>query len=303
MAMGWDRLRVLDAVARTGSVTQAATALHMTGPAVSQQLRRIEAEARTKIVVPEGRGLRLTAKGEVLAGYARQVADAMQRAENDLHRDETYVDHLRVAAIASAIRSVLGSKLTAFHREYPRVRVSVEDGETADHLDRLAAGAIDLVLAESWSASPLRLPTGVVAEQITREALFMAIPSDHPLRSHGSLSIRDLAGERWATCARGSDAHTALEQVARRHGVDLDVSFYVADHLTQLALVREGLAVACVPIPAEDRDPRVAYLPLDTELHRDILLLERAQTASLALQALKTCLVDGSRTASTAVAP
>ncbi|PDP88586.1 hypothetical protein CQJ94_06195 [Glycomyces fuscus] len=292
MTVGWDRLRVLDAVARTGSVTQAATVLHMSGPAVSQQLRRIEAEARTKIVVPDGRGLRLTAKGEVLAGYARQVADAMQQAENDLHRDETYVDHLRVAAIASAIRSVLGSKLAAFHREYPRVRVSVEDGETADHLDRLAAGAVDLVLAESWSASPLRLPTGVVAERITREALFIAMPGDHPLRSHDPLSIRDLAGERWATCARGSDAHTAIEQVARRHGVELDVSFHVADHLTQLALVREGLAVACVPIPADSSDPRITYGRLDTELHRDILLLERAQTASLALQALKACLVD-----------
>lgn len=301
--MGWDRLRVLDAVARTGSVTQAATALHMTGSAVSQQLRRIEAETRTKIVVPEGRGLRFTAKGEVLAGYARQVAEAVQRAENDLHRDETYVGHLRVAAIASVIRSVLGSKLTAFQREYPRVRVSVEDGETGDHLDRLAAGAVDLVLAESWSASPLRLPTGVIAEQLTREALFIAVPGDHPLCSRGSLSIRDLAGERWATCAQGSDAHTALEQVARRHGVELDVSFHVADHLTQLALVREGLAVACVPIPAEDGDPRIACLPLDTELHRDILLLERAQTASLALQALRTCLVDGSRTASAGVAP
>ncbi|WP_223839787.1 LysR family transcriptional regulator [Nocardiopsis deserti] len=291
MNMEWGRLRVLDAVARTGSVTRAATVLHMTGPAVSQQLRRIEAEARTKIVVPDGRGLRLTAKGEVLAGYARRVADVMQQAENDLHRDEAYVGHLRVAAVASAIRSVLGSRLAAFHREHPRVRVSVEDGETAEHLDRLVAGAADLVLAESWSPSPLRLPAGVVAERITREALFIAVSSGHPLRSHGSVGIRDLAGERWTTCAQGSDAHTALEQVARRHGVEIDVSFHVADHLTQLALVREGLAVACVPNPAGDSDPHITCLRLDTELHRDILLLERAQTASSALQALRACLV------------
>lgn len=283
---------MLDAVARAGSVAQAATMLHMTGPAVSQQLRRIEAEARTKVVVPDGRGLRLTAKGEVLAGYARHVADAMQQAENDLHRDETYVDHLHVAAIASIIRNLLGSKLIEFHREHPRVRVTVEDGETSEHLDRLVVGSIDLVLAESWSASPLRLPTGVVAEQITREALFIALPGHHPLRSRGRLSIGDLDGERWATCAQGSDAHTALEQVARRHGVELDVSFYVADHLTQLALVREGLAVACVPRPDDSNDPKIAYLQLDTDLHRDILLLARTQTASLALQALRTRLVN-----------
>ncbi|MFC4333584.1 LysR family transcriptional regulator [Salininema proteolyticum] len=286
MTIGWDRLRVFDVVARTGSVTHAAAALHMTGPAVSQQLRRIEAEAGAKIVVPDGRGLRLTAKGRVLADCARQVADAMRQAENDLHREEEYVDHLRVAAIASSIRTLLGAKLTGFLNAHPRVRVTVEDGETADHLGRLTAGLVDLVLAESWSTSPLPLPAGVVAERIAREDLFIALPSGHALLSEPRLSVHDLAGERWATCAQGSDAHTAIEQMARRHGVELDVSFYVADHLTQLALVREGLAVACVPRSGEEADSSVTFRRLDTELHRDITLLSTDRTHSLALQAL-----------------
>ncbi|WP_029767263.1 LysR family transcriptional regulator [Haloglycomyces albus] len=284
MNLDWDRLRILNVVARTGSVKDAAGALHMTGPAVSQQLRRIEAEAGATIVVPDGRGLRLTTRGRLLADYAHQVADIMQRAENDLHRDETYVDHVRIASVASIIRGLLGDKLTDFLRDYPRVRVTVTDGETSDHLEQLAAGSMDLVLAESWSTVPLSLPAGVVSRNVGRDDLYIALPTDHPWQSKKCLSIRDLAEARWATCAQGSDPHRAIEQIARREGIELDVSFHVADHQTQLSLVRRGLAVACLP-QAHDMSS-VVYLPLDTEVYRDLLLLSTDEVHTLALQAL-----------------
>lgn len=286
MTLGWDRLRIVDAIARTGSVTHAAANLHMTGPAVSQQLRRIESEIGVKVVEPDGRGVRFTAKGKILAGYACQIAELMQRADNDLHRDDTYVDHLRVAAIASIIRAVLGPTLSSFWQSYPRVEVTVEDGETAGHLDRLKDGSLDLALAESWSASPLHIPAGVASQRIAREELYVALSADHPLASRSSVSLHDLVDERWATCAEGSDAHTALQQLARKHGVELKVSFFIADHLTQLSLVREGVAVACLPLPAGDQDRAVRYLRLESALHRDLLMLHSTGTHSLALQAL-----------------
>lgn len=258
----------------------------MTGPAVSQQLRRIESEIGVKVVEPDGRGVKFTAKGKILAGYARQVAELMQQADNDLHREDAYVAHLRVAAIASTIRGILGPTLSSFWQSYPRVEVTVEDGETVSHLDRIKDGSLDLALAESWSASPLHIPSGVTSRRIAREELYVALSTDHPLASRSSLSLHDLADERWATCAEGSDAHTALRQLARKHGVELTVSFFIADHLTQLSLVREGIAVACLPRPAGDQDATVRYLRLDSALHRDLLMLSSTRTHSLALHAL-----------------
>ncbi len=287
MNIEWGRLRVLDAVARTGSVAHAAAMLHMTGPAVSQQLRRIEAEAGTKVVVPEGRGVRLTAKGRLLAEYAHRIAELMRQAENDLHRDEARVDHLRAASIASIVRTLLATSMPAFLREHPRVRVSIEDGETVDHLEALVMGRFDLVLAESWSASPLRLPAGVRAHRLAREPLCLVLPADHPLRERAPLDIRDLSGERWAVCARESDMHIALAQSARQHGIELDMSYHVADHITQIALVRAGLAVACLPGPSDlAEESEVVYRPLDPAMHRDIVLLTNDRTPSLALKAL-----------------
>lgn len=289
MTVEWSRLRVLDAVARTGSVTDAAAVLHMTGPAVSQQLRRIEAEAGAKVVMPDGRGVRLTAKGQVLAEYAREVSDLMRQAHNDLHRDEAQVDRLRVGALASIIRGLLAARLPAFQHRYPRVRVSVEDGETTDHLEKLGADRLDLVLAESWSASPLRMPAGVRVQKVDRQPVCLALPAEHPLHDRQQLDMHELADERWATCAEGSDAHTALTQTARQCGIEPEVSYYVADHVTQLSLVRAGLAVACLPQPDSlSEESGVVYRSLAPPMHRDILLLSSDRTASIALEALAT---------------
>lgn len=287
MSLEWSRLRVLDAVARSGSVTRAAALLHMTGPAVSQQLRRIETEVGAKVVEAEGRGVRLTSHGALLAEYARQMAELMQRAENDLHRDEPIVGHIRVAAIASIIRTLLIDKLPSFQRAHPSIRVSVEDGETQNHLPWFVDGRCDLVLAESWSTAPLELPPGLWVRRIFSEPVCLALPSDHRLAGRKQIDIRELDGERWATCARDSDAHQALTQIARRQGVEPDVGYHVADPLTQIALVREGLAVACLPESSAIRHAEGAIgLPLLPEVRRDALLLARDRTLPAATEAL-----------------
>ncbi|GAA2087496.1 LysR family transcriptional regulator [Brevibacterium salitolerans] len=274
MSLEWSRLRILDAVARTGSVGRAAALLHMTGPAVSQQLRRIEAEAGIRVVIPDGRGVRLTSAGRVLAGYAAQVADLMTRAENDLHHGEELVGRVCMGVLASFLRTPLADALASFQRMHPRVELRVEDGETAAHLALLTGGRLDLVCAESWSISPLELPTGVTARTLSRETAWIALPEQHRLRGRERLDFVDLAAESWVTCARDSDGHRALVQAARITAVEPEVRHFVADRSTQMALVRAGLAVACIPSSAQPEDGEgVVFRPLAVDLHRQILLL------------------------------
>lgn len=287
MNMEWSRLRVLDAVARTGSVRRAATLLHMTGPAVSQQLRRIEAEAGIRVVIPDGRGVRLTGEGRLLAGYAGQIADLMAQAENDLHRSEELVGRVCVGALASVLRTPLAEALATFQRRHPRVDLRVEDGETVGHLEQLADGHLEVVLAESWSTAPIRLPAAATARELFRETVWIALPQGHPLCGKERLEFSDLATEGWATCAKGSDDHQALVQAARSAGTELEVRHFVADHSTQIALVRAGLAVACIPSAARpEGGDEVVFRPLVTTMHREVLLLASDRTVTRAVEAL-----------------
>lgn len=278
---------MLDAVARTGSVTGAAALLRMTGPAVSQQLRRIEAEAGARVVVPDGRGVRLTSEGRILADCAAQVSGLMQQAENDLHRHDELVGRVCVSALASIIRGPLARELPDFQRRHPRVELRIEDGETPDDLERLAGGRLDAVFAESWSPAPPHLPPGVCAHRFAREEVWIALPEGHPLSTREGLDIDDLASETWASCARGSNGYESLTQIARRRGIELDVRHFVDDHATQLALVSTGLAVACIPVSGDPpATPGVAYRRLEPRIHRDILLLTAERTLPLAVEAL-----------------
>ncbi|MGR6089950.1 MULTISPECIES: LysR family transcriptional regulator [unclassified Brevibacterium] len=291
MRLEWSRLRILDAVARTGSVNQAAALLHLTGPAVSQQLRRIEREAGTHVVVADGRGLRLTDAGRTLADYARQVTELMQRAENDLQHDEV-TGTVKIGAIASSIRDLLAPRLAQLGSLHPDMTVSIEDGETDDHLKRLAAGHLDIVIAESWTNAPLSLPAGIVSTDLTRQTAYVAAPSGHWTASVTDVDITDLAAEVWSTCARDSRDHEALVQAGRTRGIELDVRHFVADPLTQLSLVVGGLALACLAYstPPADTD-EVVFRRLIPGTERTILLLTDDRVAPRAVETVRGALL------------
>lgn len=165
----------------------------------------------------------------------------------------------------------------------------IEDGETASHLDQLASGRLDVVLAESWSPSPLQLPVGINAQRLSQETAWIALPELHPAHAKTHIGLADLATEVWAACTPESDEHDALTQFARRNRIELDIRHFVADHVTQLALVRSGIAIACVPGPAKKPDaPGIIYRKLMPEMTRNILLLTNDRTHPRHVEALIT---------------
>ncbi|WP_233625170.1 LysR family transcriptional regulator [Actinoplanes sp. ATCC 53533] len=100
------RLRALHAVASYGTVLAAAEALHCTPSAVSQQLAKLERETSATLIEKDGRRLRLTEAGRVLAGHAERVLSSVDEAEAALaaHRD-TVIGRLTVAAFATGGRA------------------------------------------------------------------------------------------------------------------------------------------------------------------------------------------------------
>ncbi|MCL2582370.1 MAG: LysR family transcriptional regulator [Streptosporangiales bacterium] len=219
---------VFAAVVRHGSVHAAAEALHVTGPAVSQQLRRLEREAGCPLVTRDGRGIRLTHAGRVLAESARTMADTAAQGAADLAQiSELVAGPLRIGAVASAIRALVPQALLELANEYPGLEPEVRDGESEDMMPDLAAGRLDLVIIESWTHAPARIGPGVRAQTVARERALLAVR---------------------ASCPAGSETQEALVQLLRSQGFsDASVRYHVADFSTQLQLVAAGLTVALIP--------------------------------------------------------
>src|SRR5438093_13306706 len=122
------RLRVIDAVARHGSVTAAARELSYSQPSVSHHLARLEAETGAQLLQRVGRGIRLTPAGQLLAGRAAEILGRVDAAEAELsaHVGLT-AGRVRLAGFASAISSLMPAAVAVLAARPPNRGSSLND--------------------------------------------------------------------------------------------------------------------------------------------------------------------------------
>src|ERR1700704_564840 len=119
------RLRVLDALARHGSVPAAAQELHYSQPTVSHHLARLEAETGAQLLQRVGRGIRLTQAGQLLAGRAAEIIGRIDAADAELsaHVGLT-AGRVRLAGFSSAIASLVPRAAAGLAQRHPGLQIS-----------------------------------------------------------------------------------------------------------------------------------------------------------------------------------
>ncbi|MBE9373649.1 LysR family transcriptional regulator [Saccharopolyspora sp. HNM0983] len=293
----WERLRVFAAVAEHSSITAAADALHLTRPAVSQHLRKLERETGSALVEPDGRGIRLTNAGQVLAATAHSVTAAINDAERDLANiQDRIVGPLHVGSVASALRSFVVDALREVTEQHPQVAPTVRDGEVIDLIPQLRARRLDAVVLESWSGWPARMPPGVVLTELLTEQVQLAVPADHPLAARPVVHVENLHGQRWASCPPGTEGYEALVQTMRARSIDVEVDFCAADYTTQLSVVAAGMAVALIPgIARPAQAAGVRFVPCEPAVHRTVSVATAETRTTPAVRTFVTALQAAAR--------
>ncbi|QBI51918.1 Hydrogen peroxide-inducible genes activator [Streptomonospora litoralis] len=288
---------MLDAVAVHGTVAQAAQALHVTPSGVSQHLNKLDRETGHRLLEPDGRGLRLTHAGRVLAEHAATVMAQVGAAESDLAdlREET-LGPLRIGSVGSAVRTLLPGALAELADAHPRLIPSVRDGEVIDMMPLLLRGELDLLLVESWANRPVFLPAGLAVHPLVDEEVRAAVSARHPLADRERIGLAELAGTPMASCSPGTEQHEALVQALRGQGVEPDVRYLLDEVPTQLALVAADLAAALVPEMAQrPAPPGVRFVPLESPLRREITAVWRSDSESPPIRACVNALSDRGR--------
>src|SRR4029453_2954580 len=142
-----NRLRVIDAVARSGSVTAAAKELHYSQPSVTHHLARLEAETGAQLLQRVGRGIRLTHAGQLLADRAAEIIGRVDAAEAELsaHVGLTAA-RVRPCRFSSALGSFVPAAIAALSRDSPGLEISLTDLHPPEALELLRAGQIDVAV-------------------------------------------------------------------------------------------------------------------------------------------------------------
>src|SRR5687768_10800426 len=133
------RLRVIDALARLGSVTAAAKELHYTQPTVSHHLARLEAETGAQLLQRAGRGIRLTPAGQLLASRAAEIIGRIDAADAELSAHVGLsAGRVRVASFSSVIGSLIPRAVAALTERHPGLQISLTSAQPPRHMSYCA---------------------------------------------------------------------------------------------------------------------------------------------------------------------
>jgi len=150
------QLKVLAAVARHGSVTEAARELHYSQPSVSHHLARLEAATGARLVQRAGRGIRLTPEGRLLADRAAEIAGRVDAAAEELAAQVGLrAGRVRLAAHASALSTLVPKAAASLAEAHPALELSLVDRHPVEALDMLRRGELDAALVFQHAGAPL----------------------------------------------------------------------------------------------------------------------------------------------------
>jgi DNA-binding transcriptional LysR family regulator len=277
-----ERLRVIHAVWASGSVGGAADSLHVTTSAVSQQVARLEREVGQQLVERQGRGIRLTVAGELLARHAAELLTHVERVEAGLaeHRGAV-AGRVAIAAFATAARGLLPGVLVDLRSWYPDLAVSLSEREPHEAIPALLRGDLDIAIVQDWSDDMLAVPDGLSQRHLLDDPFEVALPADHRLADRDRIRMTELADEDWIGWSTGQICHDWLTRTLAKHNVAARFAHTASEHATQLALVAAGLGTAIIPrLGREPAPPSVRFVPIDPSPTRRIFAVWRSSTVA-----------------------
>ncbi|MGP4110656.1 LysR family transcriptional regulator [Streptomyces sp. 4N509B] len=260
------RLRVLVAVAREGSITAAAEALHYAQPSVSHHLARLEAEAGVVLVRRAGRGVVLTEAGRLLVERAEEILGRVEAAQAELAAHAGLrTGRVRLAAFPSALATLVPPAAARLAARHPGVALALTEAEPPEALTALRNGEVDAALV--FEHDPDERPgdrRNTTLTPVLQEPLYVVTAR---AEARGT-DLAAYAERSWiAGCER---CRARLVEVCVRAGFAPRITFETDDYVAVQALVADGLGVSVLPhlALAAHRNPAVVALRLPGERRR-----------------------------------
>jgi DNA-binding transcriptional LysR family regulator len=242
------RLRVLRAVAASGSFSRAADALSYTQSAVSQAIATLEAEAGATLIERDRRGVRPTAVGAALVAHADVILADLEAAETELAAIVGgHGGHLRMASFPTAGSTLMPLAIARFAADRPEVDLSLAEGEPEEIVPRLRGGEFDLALVFEFRDAGERLDAGLRRLDLLEDLMYVALPAGHRLADEPRLRLEDLRGESWVQTSAASPCARHVVRSCHGAGFEPNVSFESDDYQTVQGLVAAGVGVALIP--------------------------------------------------------
>jgi LysR family transcriptional activator of glutamate synthase operon len=268
--MELDQLRSFVAVAEARSFTRAAALVHLSQPAISRQIGRLEKELGAELFERYGRRVECTANGQLLLPLARTIVSRADEAAR-LIREHVGMVSSRVRFGSSGIvfAHLLPAILASFLQAYPKIHLDLIEREDSLLEEAVANGEIDCAIVTGWGS-----PRASVVRLLTEE-VFLVVSQSHRLADRSSVSLSELANESLLLPPLTLNMANHLTDACRRAGFEPRVPYRVNYLELSKVYARQGMGISLLPKMGLDPSSLdgLVVIPLVEKLTRDLNLI------------------------------
>ena len=254
-------IRALVAVAEAGNFTRAAARLHLSQPALTVQIRRLEEAVGTRLFDRNSRNVALTPAGRELLPLMRKSLHDMECVLRDARAlGEGERGTIRIACLPTFAASVLPELVIVMKREVPRVAFDIRDvvASTVNTLVRDEEADVGLTGGEVSDPMLEVLHAGV-------DRLVAVCPREHPLAKQRRVTLDDLVRSPLVLTAPGTSVRAVVDAALGETRETPDIACEPTYMMTAVAMVRAGLGITILPETAREvrAEPGLVVKPID----------------------------------------
>lgn len=279
-------LKYFIAVAEERHFGRAAQRLHMAQPPLSQQIRQLEEQLGTPLLIRTTRKVELTPAGQVLLDRGRLLLEEIRALESDVQQvGAGATGVLRVGFTGTATYRLMPIIVQSASRSLPGLRLTVQGELLTQHMETaLEEGRLDVAVLRP----PIRSQM-IAHKLLEQDQLVAALPADSALAEKGTLDIADLARENFIGYPSYSVVNGIFLNACRLAGFQPRLVQEAKETSTLLSLVSAGMGVALVPMTSRMFSFQgVAFRPLRNPPPVDLVVAWNRNNESLLLQSFLT---------------
>jgi DNA-binding transcriptional LysR family regulator len=241
------QIRSFLSIAETLHFGRTAELIHLSQPALSLQIKALEEEVGVRLLERNRRKTTLTAAG---VAFRDDAAAALSQLDQAVHRSRLAANGklglLRIGFVSTAASEIVPNIVRHFRELNPKVEFSLRNILTAEQVQMLETGALDIGF--------LRLPVGehstLDVVTVHREPFVIVVPSSHKLAKRKKVRLREVAGENFVMYERtwAPGFHDLMFGILHDAGIVPTVTQTVGEIPTLISLVHSGMGITIAPL-------------------------------------------------------
>lgn len=260
------------AVAEYRGFTRAAEALHVSQPALSQQIKQLEASLGARLFDRSGRQIRLTDAGEAYLVYARQALQALKAGSRAIREvDDLRSGSLKVGVTPTFTAYFIGPLLASFYARYPGIALQLQEMSQESIESLLERDELDVGIAFSDVHS-----ADIEAQPLLTETLALVVGSQHPLAGQKAVELCRLNDEKFVLLSGEFATREQIDRYSRRASLHLPVIMEVNSISAVLEMVRRTPLATLLPAAIASQHKEIVAIALAPPLlERTAVMLQR----------------------------